>query len=348
MDHTATDSTTPPLALSPDELLLYACVEGNLEAARRFLVEDGADPTAADDEDRSTLFFAASGGHLALCQLLVEHGHPWNALDAHGKTAAEYAQTAGHTDVYEWLVNEGVRAERVFKALRAMGAAPEQPDTNSAYLQQKLVYTADGDRLLDAENNGVMMGWERPLMRASVDAIVPRAGLRVLNVGYGLGIIDKMIADTQPAEHHIIEAHPDVLARIRETRDMDHAVVHAGTWRDVVPDLLAAGTQFDAIYFDTYAEYFDDLAEFTESAVDLLAPGGMYSWFHGGGASNAVFNEVYRRIATDDCLSLGFLIDWERLDMAPLGDEVWQGIRLNYFSLDHYWLPIATKIDDDE
>ncbi|KAI9219046.1 arginine N-methyltransferase [Blastocladiella britannica] len=333
---------------TPDELLLTACAYGDLEESRTLLSSEDADAAYHDDQGRTPLFVAAERGHLALVQLLVENGAPWNLLDESGQTAAERAMAAGFLETYEWLVSEGVRAERLFAALRAMGMVPAQPETNADYLQQKLVYSADGERLLDEHQNGVMMGWERPIMRATVDALCGgKSGLRVLNVGFGLGIIDSMLQATLPTAHHIIEAHPDVLAHIAAHPTFGSSnptvTVHAGTWRSVVPDLLASGQKFDAIYFDTYAEYYSDNAEFHDAAASLLAPGGRYSWFHGQGASNAVFNEVYRRIADADVEALGLVVEWTQMEMAPLGDAVWNGIRLNYFSLDHYWLPVATK-----
>ena len=38
-----------------------------------------------------------------------------------------------------------------------------------------------------------MMGWERPLMERHAELICRRAGARVVNVGFGLGIIDGLI-----------------------------------------------------------------------------------------------------------------------------------------------------------
>lgn len=36
----------------------------------------------------------------------------------------------------------------------------------------------------------------------------------VLNVGFGLGLVDRAIQSNQPASHTIIEAHPDVLRKV--------------------------------------------------------------------------------------------------------------------------------------
>lgn len=36
----------------------------------------------------------------------------------------------------------------------------------------------------------------------------------VLNVGFGLGLVDRAIQSNQPTSHTIIEAHPDVLRKV--------------------------------------------------------------------------------------------------------------------------------------
>lgn len=37
----------------------------------------------------------------------------------------------------------------------------------------------------------------------------------VLNVGFGLGLVDRAIQSNQPRSHTIIEAHPDVLRKVQ-------------------------------------------------------------------------------------------------------------------------------------
>lgn len=46
-----------------------------------------------------------------------------------------------------------------------------------------------------------------------VQAICSRGG-DVLNVGFGLGLVDAAIQSNQPASHTIVEAHPDVLCKV--------------------------------------------------------------------------------------------------------------------------------------
>ena len=59
------------------------------------------------------------------------------------------------------------------------------------YIQQTLTYTEDG-RLMDETGQAVMMDWERPIMEQAAK-VITRNGGRVLNVGFGMGIIDTEI-----------------------------------------------------------------------------------------------------------------------------------------------------------
>lgn len=89
------------------------------------------------------------------------------------------------------------------------------PNVNSEdYLRSNLTYS--GDRLLDSDRNAVMMDWETEIMKTSADKLCPRQGLRTMNVGFGMGIVDSMFLANSPTEHHIVEAHPQVIARMKD------------------------------------------------------------------------------------------------------------------------------------
>lgn len=164
---------------------------------------------------------------------------------------------------------------------------------NLTFLQSKLTWDQGSDgreRVLDADGNGVMMGWEEPLSNlyhlTPLMVVIEHLrlltqgrdeNLSVLNVGYGLGIvsyngacslleqIDRLLQATKPRRHIIMEAHPDVLQHMRKQGVYDWPNVHIleGRWQDwlqgekisEVIELSDGG--FDSIFVDTFAEGYE-------------------------------------------------------------------------------------------
>ncbi|KAI0394848.1 putative arginine N-methyltransferase [Xylariaceae sp. FL0594] len=233
--------------------------------------------------------------------------------------------------------------------------------TSDAYLRSKVTYS-DG-KLVDDAKNGVMMAWETDIMRRSVDALLPageaREGKRILNIGFGMGIIDGLFRDTRPARHHIVEAHPEVLRHIETDAGCEFGSaweasgpaegafkVHAGKWQDVVPALLEQGEQYDAIYFDTFGEDYDQLRLFfTEYVPALLDEGGVFSFFNGLGADRKICYDVYAAVVechlNEAGLDLEFLeIPVNMQGLEKEGEGEWEGVIRRYWTLDQYLLPI--------
>lgn len=102
-------------------------------------------------------------------------------------------------------------------------------------------------------------------VREHVRLMAPAEGLSILNVGYGLGIVDRLFQKTQPRAHVIIEAHPQVLQHMRETGvyDWPNVTVLEGRWQDFAAGeglerlLEAAQGGFDAVFVDTFAEGYE-------------------------------------------------------------------------------------------
>lgn len=189
--------------------------------------------------------------------------------------------------------------------------------SSEAFLSSKLKYVVDehGQNIcmleVEGEEVGVMMGWEEPIMRETVHKLCDNysnAGqLKILNVGFGLGIvsllyqrgshtdfflrkIDSLFQNYSPVEHVIIEAHPDVLAFMRKQGwyDKKGVKILEGRWQDFIdtPALLSSGG-FNAIYTDTFSEDYGDLRQFFEHLPDLLADGqSRFSFFNGLGATS--------------------------------------------------------------
>lgn len=225
-----------------------------------------------------------------------------------------------------------------------------QPDTDeitsAGYLNSDLTF--GHDRILDQDNNGVMMAWETGIMQRTADLLATTTGLRILNIGHGMGIIDNFFQAKTPAAHHIIEAHPTVLAQMKKNGwDQKPGVtIHEGKWQEVVPKLIEKGTLFEAIYFDTFAEEYKALHQFfEESVIGLLDDGGKWGFFNGLGADRQVCYDVYSKVVEIDLLEAGYDVEWETLKVQDLSrEQQWEGVKRPYWQLEEYRLPVCTFI----
>ena len=276
-------------------------------------------------------------------------------VDADEKTAE-----ASNEAVNGYRDDDESRQTAEVGATHATTAVHEPDLSNDAFLQSSLRFQ-DG-RLLDDANNGVMMAWETDLMRRSADRLAPRMGLRILDIGHGMGIIDSFFHDTYPSAHHIIEAHPAVIARMKKDGwdKKENVTIHEGRWQDVIPKLIeqqydegeegegeqgAGRPLFDAIYFDTFAEDYKALRTFfSDFVVGLLNDGGKWGFFNGMGADRQICYDVYGKLVEMDLFEAGYDTEWETLEVDKLGDEEWHGVKRPYWALEEYRLPICTFI----
>ncbi|KAH9865115.1 hypothetical protein IAQ61_009062 [Plenodomus lingam] len=220
---------------------------------------------------------------------------------------------------------------------------------NHAYLKSQLRYKPG--ILLDESDNAVMMDWETQIMQRHAETLIPKKGLRTMNVGHGMGIVDTAILTHEPSEHHIVEAHPQVHQRLREQGwyDKPNVHIHEGRWQDVLPKLVEQGVVLDAIYYDTFAEDYKALKEFfAEYVIQLLAKDGRFGWYNGLGADRQICYDVYTKVAEMDLYEAGFDTTWEDIQVpAGLhGSKEWEGTRRPYWTIDIYRLPINTFVSN--
>lgn len=317
-------------------------------------------------------------------KLLLSEGAIWNDLDKNNETPGCLARRIGAVELYEMIVDAGVRAEMLLNRLdgyeslsdgngeedndeeepneepetapELVDASTEQPSTspdapanpavtNRGYLDSSL--SIQGDRILDSDQNGVMMQWESEIMRKSAQKLLPRTGLKVLNIGHGMGIVDGFLQEHSPSSHHIIEAHADVVAEMKR-RGWDSkpgVVIHEGRWQDILPVLVGNGETFDAIYYDTFAESYADFREFfSEQVIGLLEQSGKWGFFNGMGADRQISYDVYQKVAEMDLFEAGFDVEWEDIPVPKLDGE-WEGVRRAYWVVDNYRLPLCRFMD---
>jgi len=146
----------------------------------------------------------------------------------------------------------------------ASAAAKSDRDGQTEYLKEQVSYDEVTGNLLDNDKNGVMMQWEDLIMQLHAQVICETNGSTakhktILNVGFGMGIIDTYIQEHCPRYHYIIEAHPQVYAKmLTDGWDKKGGVkIYFGTWQEVVPKLIAEKVQFDGIFWDTFGETYE-------------------------------------------------------------------------------------------
>ncbi|KAI8073067.1 S-adenosyl-L-methionine-dependent methyltransferase [Gongronella butleri] len=325
--------------------LIAAVRRGDVAAVKVLIEEQDADVCFnATEGGRTPLHIASEAGHLDVVDYLLSQRHPYNMLDDKEVSAGEIALQNKHQAVYERLVAEGVRSELVIRAMAAVFDKQDDDDAvvaapNEEYLHQKLHY--DDNKLMDENNDAVMMGWEHGLMIEHAKVMCPREGLDVLNVGFGLGLIDSELQKFKPKNHFIIEAHPDVYAHMKELGwdKKEGVTILFGRWQDVVPTLTQT---FDGIFFDTYGEFYDDLRAFHDAVPNMLNADGIYTWFNGLGATNQFFHDIYCQVSEIDLREFGLSTEYVEMPIDSADEKgVWDGVRQRYWVLETYKLPIC-------
>jgi type IV protein arginine methyltransferase len=172
---------------------------------------------AQGKENEILLFQAIYQNDLEKVILLLEN-IPYT-VQVNAISTGTFAKKLEHFDIYKHLLNHALRSEFILRITQKITNDGDLTDHSSAlpsnneYLARSLTFSNDNTTLLDSDCNAVMMSWESKLMKKHTDYLCPKP-CRVLNVGFGLGIIDNFIQSTNPLSHTIIEAHPDVYKKM--------------------------------------------------------------------------------------------------------------------------------------
>ena len=150
------------------------------------------------------------------------------------------------------------------------------------YLENEVIFTETDlkSKYIDCDCP-IMATNESELMKESADILCSNNG-SVLNVGFGLGIIDNYIRNFKPKEHHIIEIHPQIYDLAIKDKFNQTSFLHLGNWEDIVNQFVLKNKKFDAIYFDTYTFNRDkkQWAMFGNIVDKILNKGGIFSYFN--------------------------------------------------------------------
>lgn len=231
--------------------------------------------------------------------------------------------------------------------------------TQETYLKTKLEYR-DGALITKDNKDGVMMDWEHDLMQAGCDTIFKSVDelakddddlkeVSILNIGFGMGIIDTMIQAKNPTRHFISEAHPDVLAKLKEDGwyEKSNVTILEGRWQETLPELLNQGIFFNGIYYDTFSEEYSDMLDLYDLIVGLLKPSGIFSFFNGLGADRQIIYDVYKKIVEIDLNNYGMDVKYTELETPQTtthehdgkDDSEWKDINRAYWRCKTYFHP---------
>ncbi len=190
-------------------------------------------------------------------------------------------------------------------------------------------YFYKDDNLVDEYGLTVMMGWERPLMKKVCDTITTSGG-DILNIGFGMGIIDTYIQESNPNSHTIIESHPDVIDYMKNNNWEDKATCIFGRWQDHMDNI----GMFDGIYLDTW---MDQRVPFIPNFLDkCLKVGGVFSIWH-----NQIEFDSLLSILSDD-YEISY-VEMENDGLIPEKQYENGGFYINPV-LNNITIPIITRI----
>ena len=119
------------------------------------------------------------------------------------------------------------------------------------YLAADLTFTNDKITWVhDGETLEVMMSWEKPIMAKMAELTVSE-GDKVLECGFGMGILSDEIQKRNPGHHTIVESHPQVIVKARAWAvGKSNVKIIEGDWID----LKDVPGRFNAILMDTYCD----------------------------------------------------------------------------------------------
>ncbi|KAF7361845.1 hypothetical protein MVEN_00529000 [Mycena venus] len=361
-----------------EQLINSILAEEPLDTVKK-LIESGAPLWYQNDsEGISSLHAAAYVQNQELVKLLIEGGAVWNATpsstlhkaDYLRNTAGDIALSFNNEEIYTIIRDAGIRSELVLALLSSRNTPDsasamilrQTDDTaaasTDAFLSSKLRFTVDDHgqeicmlKTVDGDEIGVMMGWEKEIMQKTVASLTadrePTDNLNILNVGFGLGIIDTLFQSLSPAQHVIIEAHPDVLKHMKESGwyEKPGVKILEGKWQDFVNTekigTLVPDGGFDFVYTDSFSEDYEALRQFFSHLQVLLGPRSRFSFFNGLGATNATIYDVYTRVAEVHLADAGFNVKWSDVDVSEQGHR-WGNSR-PYFTCPTYRLPLVVR-----
>jgi tetratricopeptide (TPR) repeat protein len=268
------------IAVKPDVSASHAALAEALQANRidrfapgmRLVPTDALDRALADYRRAVDAVPMLYGCHNALGELFMGAGRLQEAEAAFATAGIYSAELPGALlDLGATMRHPGDLKAALVMHRQAIAMFPDHEYmTEDDYLATDLTFTKA--EILLPDGFEVMMEWERPIMERSAEIVCHNHG-DVLNVGFGMAIIDTAIQKQGITTHTIIEAHPQVVARAKRWAvDKKGVRIIPSVWQKALDGLPS----LDGIYFDTL---MPPMIPFLVRVPDLLKPGGVFLYF---------------------------------------------------------------------
>jgi hypothetical protein len=142
-------------------------------------------------------------------------------------------------------------------------------------------------KLVNKYGQSVMMDWERPVME-KVANILTTENNEILNIGFGMGIVDTFIQTHKPSRHTIIENHPTVQKKMLDDGwdKLESVELIFDKWQNVFDSI---GT-FDGIYLDTWNDL--RIPHINTLLEKCLKIGGKFSIWYNEGEFNTILSKL--------------------------------------------------------
>ena len=190
-----------------------------------------------------------------------------------------------------------------------------------------------GDKLINGKGQSVMMGWEKPIMKKVAEIISSSKG-DVLNIGFGMGIVDTYISEYNPNKHVIVENNQLVYDFMLKEgwNSKPNTVIYFDRWQNLINVL----GEFDGIYLDTWA---DNRLKYTHELLDkCLKKGGKFSMWY----NQNEFDEILKNLNSNYVVSYEFI---ENNNIIPPAKEQYEngGFYIDP-NLEYITIPVIQKI----
>ena len=349
-----------------ESILMRSALHGHI-AAVDALLELGAPWNAVDRNGRCAGTHALNAGHQDIVNRIVEAGVQSELMFAEverrqrDRKKQQFQQKQSSSDDAVGQVSSSFNPSNSSNVSNQPSAATTTASgmTPEAYVSQKLKYVGRGAAaaLVDERGAGVMMQWEKPLMEAHAKVLCmfgtrEERGSDVLNVGFGMGLIDTAIQNMAaqghaPRTHTIIEAHPDVYRKMCEDGwDKKPGVrIFHGRWQDVLREQGEELGDFDGVFFDTFDDV-DHMRDFMEHLPTLVRPGGIYSFFNGLCPENIIFQGVacqVIKLELEQMPGSRFETEFYPMSVDCKDASLWDGTPFRYYFRSDYHLPLCRR-----